>query len=62
MKNSSLSMHLYTRQEVSSFLNLSLRTVDRHIAAGKLRVHKLGRTVRISEDDLRAFLALSREV
>ena len=51
----------YTIKEAAEKLGVSPRTVQRRIDSGELKRHKLGRTVRISEDDLRAFLALSRE-
>jgi excisionase family DNA binding protein len=47
--------------EVAERLNVCERTVRRWIAAGLLPVHRFGRTVRISEADLAAFLALRRE-
>jgi excisionase family DNA binding protein len=34
--------------------------VRRSIESGALRVHRLGRLVRISDDDLAAFLAANR--
>ena len=51
----------YTIKEAAEKLGVSPRTVQRRIKDGALKRHKLRGTVRISEDDLRAFLALSRE-
>jgi excisionase family DNA binding protein len=51
---------LRTIDETAELLNTSTRTVRRSIESGALRVHRLGRLVRISEDDLAAFLAANR--
>jgi excisionase family DNA binding protein len=50
----------YTPEQVAEMLCLSLRSVRRLIDAGKLRVHRFGRSVRIAEADLLAFIALHR--
>jgi excisionase family DNA binding protein len=50
----------YTIQEVSDSLEISSRTVSRWIARGELIAHQLGRSVRIADDDLRAFLVRRR--
>jgi excisionase family DNA binding protein len=47
----------YTVAQVASFLAVSQRSIRRWISAGELLAHKFGRQVRISELDLRAFLA-----
>ena len=46
---------------VAARLDVSLRTVRRLIAAGELPVHRIGRAVRVSEDDLARFLAARRQ-
>ena len=51
---------LLTPQQVAERLQLSLRTVRRLIADGKLRVFRLGRAVRIAEADLEQFLDQAR--
>jgi excisionase family DNA binding protein len=51
---------LLTIDEVAEVLNVSPRTVRRLIDEGALPVHRLGRLVRISDDDLAAFLAANR--
>jgi excisionase family DNA binding protein len=51
----------YTVEQVAGALEVSLRTVRRWIALDLLRVHRFGRTVRISEADLSAFLATHRD-
>ena len=47
---------LYTAEEVARHLRVSVRTVKRFIASGKLRATRFGRTPRISEAALQAFL------
>ena len=51
---------LHTVKTVAARLDVSPRHVHRLIAAGELPVHRIGRAVRISEDDLRRFLAARR--
>jgi excisionase family DNA binding protein len=51
---------LLTIDEVAEVLNVSPRTVRRLTETGGLRVHRLGRLVRISDDDLALFLAANR--
>jgi excisionase family DNA binding protein len=50
----------FTIADVAERLNVCERTVRRWIDFGLLRVHRFGRTVRISEADLAAFLATHR--
>jgi excisionase family DNA binding protein len=47
--------------EVAERLNVNARTVRRWIVAGDLVVHRIGNVVRVSEGDLRTFLALHRD-
>jgi excisionase family DNA binding protein len=51
---------LRTIDETAEVLNVSPRTVRRLIESGALRVHRLGHLVRISDDDIAAFLAATR--
>jgi excisionase family DNA binding protein len=51
----------YAIKAVAEALEVSPRTVRRWIANGDLVVHRVGGVVRVSEGDLRAFLALHRE-
>jgi excisionase family DNA binding protein len=51
---------LRTIDETAEVLNTSPRAVRRLIEAGALPVHRFGRLVRVSDDDLAAFLAASR--
>ncbi len=51
---------LLTIQAVADLLGVSTRTVRRLIAAGALMPHRIGGSLRVSEDDLRAYLARCR--
>ena len=51
---------LRTIDETAEVLNVSPRTVRRLVAADALRVHRFGRLVRVSDDDIAVFLAASR--
>jgi excisionase family DNA binding protein len=51
----------FTIQEVAEFLGLSSRSVRRLIAEHQLPVHRFGRAVRVSENDLRLFIATRRD-
>jgi excisionase family DNA binding protein len=48
---------LHTMEEVAEILGLSKRSVQRLVATGALRVHRLGRAVRISDSDIAILLA-----
>ena len=48
---------LYTMEEVAEILGLSKRSVQRLVATGALRVHRLGRAVRVSDSDIAILLA-----
>ena len=50
-----------TIAQVADKLQLSIKTIRRWIAARDLPAHRLGRQFRISEGDLRGFLAQRRE-
>ncbi len=51
----------YTVTQVAEILGVSTRTVRRWIADRELAVHRFGSALRISEADMRVFLALHRE-
>jgi excisionase family DNA binding protein len=51
---------LHDAGAVARRLDVSVRTVRRLIAAGELPVHRIGRAVRVSADDLARFLAARR--
>jgi excisionase family DNA binding protein len=46
----------YTVPEVAKLLNVSERSVWRWVDQRELATHRFGRSVRISEENLRAFL------
>lgn len=50
----------HTREQVAKQLLISERSVDRLIKARKLRAHKFGGQVRISEEDFLAYVASTR--
>ena len=52
----------WTIQDLAKDLEVSERTVHRWIDAGDLIVHRFGRSVRIADNDRRAFLAAHRGV
>ena len=52
----------YDIRSVANSLDVSERTVRRWVAKGDLIIHRINGVVRVGELDLRAFLALHREV
>ena len=53
-------VQLMSLNDVAKQLDVSLSTLRRRIAEGVLRVHRIGRAIRVSHADLGAFLAASR--
>ena len=51
---------LLSKAAVAELTSVSVKTVSRWIANEGLRSHKLGRQVRVSEDDLASFIAVRR--
>jgi len=51
---------LLTLSEVASRLRVSLRTVQRLVSSGQLRVVKVGRLPRVTSTELEAYLAAHR--
>jgi len=47
--------------DVATLLQVSTKTVRRWIEVGELRVHALGRQLRVSDDDLSAFVKSRRK-
>jgi excisionase family DNA binding protein len=50
----------FTLTQVAEFLQVSVKTVRRLIAAGALRTHRFGRQHRVAEDDLLVFASKNR--
>jgi excisionase family DNA binding protein len=48
-------------EQVAQHCAVSTRTTRRWIDAGALRAHRLGHCMRVSEEDLAAFLAAHRD-
>jgi len=48
---------LYTVEEIAQHLAVSIKSVRRWIGSGELRAYRIGHQLRISEEDLRSFLA-----
>jgi excisionase family DNA binding protein len=44
--------------EVASLLKLSVRTLHRHIAAGRLSVVRFGRSIRVAPEAIAAFMTV----
>jgi excisionase family DNA binding protein len=59
-KTSATVPQLLSVREVASRFGVSGKTISRWIHAGDLRAHRLGRQIRISEEDLRSFVAARR--
>jgi excisionase family DNA binding protein len=55
------SMRLFTIEAVAQELSVSQKTIRRWIETRELPSHRLGRQIRISEGDLRNFLAARRQ-
>lgn len=51
---------LLTLVEVAARLAVSTKTLRRWIALEQLRIHRLGRQIRVAEEDLQTFLASRR--
>ena len=59
MQHRSLSQ-LYSVVEIAKRFGVSARTVTRRIDEGKLRHHKIGSQIRVSEEDALNYLAQAR--
>lgn len=55
-------MTLYTVRDVAELLKLSERKVYDIVSSGKLSAYKIGGSIRVSEEDLLAYLEDSRLV
>ncbi len=54
-------LRLLTVNEVAELLQVSSKTARRWIELQELRTHRLGRQLRVSEEDLAAFLGQRRK-
>lgn len=54
------TQHLLTVEQTADAMNVSVRFVRRLVAERRIAVHRLGRHVRLSRDDIDAFVAASR--
>ena len=54
-------LRLLTVNEVAELLQVSSKTVRRWVELQELRTHRLGRQLRVSEEDLAAFLGQRRK-
>jgi excisionase family DNA binding protein len=51
---------LLTLQDVAERLKVSRRTVEREIAAGRIRIVRVGRRIRVTTRELEAYIAAQR--
>lgn len=58
---SSTTLRFFTVDEVAAAMAVSPKTVRRWIEQGDLHAHRVGRLVRISDDDIRTFSAARRK-
>ena len=49
-------MENYTTQQVADILQLKPKTIREYIKQGKIRAYKIGRSWRITEEDLKEFI------
>lgn len=54
---SNKELNFYSVQEVADILKVSKRTIFRYLQAGQLHAVKIGKSYRISQEQLEAFLA-----
>jgi excisionase family DNA binding protein len=59
--NSSTTLRFFTVDDVAAAMAVSSKTVRRWIEQGDLHVHRVGRLVRVSDDDFRTFSAARRK-
>lgn len=49
-------MKFYTAEEVAEILKLDIVTVRRYLALGQMKGAKIGKSWRVTEDDLKEFV------
>lgn len=52
---------LFTKRSLCAYLAISPSTLDRLVGAGKLAAHRIGGQVRFDPDDVREFIAATKE-
>lgn len=60
MTTTTADPRFFTLAEIAEQLRISVKTIRRWIERGELYFHRLGRRLRISEDDLLLYLAKHR--
>lgn len=53
-------LRLHSLAEVADRLGVSIKTVRRILARGDLPAHRIGRLLRVSDDDIERFIAATR--
>lgn len=53
--------HAYKLAAAATLLDMSVRSVERHVARGRIRVIRIGRTVRVPESEIRRILSQGAE-
>jgi len=56
-----MEIKFYTKQEAANILGFHARTIERYLLSGKLKGARLGKSWRISEDDLNTFYNTVKE-
>lgn len=54
MTTSDLSSHLWTIEQAADYTQLSIRTLRRFIAEGRLTAYRAGRSIRLKPEDVNA--------
>lgn len=58
--NGTAGSRMFSVDEVANHFGVSTKTIRRQISAGALIAHRIGRSLRVSEDDLQRYRALRR--
>jgi excisionase family DNA binding protein len=59
--HSSKEIQLLSVPQVAGILNVSIKTVRRLLGGEQLHFHRVGSTIRVSRDDLRAYVNGTRQ-
>jgi excisionase family DNA binding protein len=60
MTQSQQQFELLTVEQVANLLSVSTKTIRRLIEGEQLHFHRVGRRIRVSREDLRVYLNVSR--